>query len=582
MAVGQQVLSGIRSLELLRAAEEAVEATVAVDGRAHVGRLRAVLALHGHYSVEGLALSAPAEAALLLRCSEWRAGRLIDEAMLLTALPEALDAIAAGTLTVEQSSVVVTQLRQVADLDRRLVLWRRLLERLRRPDGAVLPPARLQALLKEWIVRSDPADAEQRRQAAEDERRVEYRRRDDGLVDILLLGIAAPLAQSVLQKIRDAAEPVGLFDDRTADQRRLDAAADLMLGRTCTACSSGPRCGCRPGTPVPCGMDSKLLIPLGAALGTTDEVATLAGHGPIEPDLLQALLLNSPRLRAVFLDEHGVPVALGRRRVTPERGDPEALRAALLDLAASPPGRMHPRHPDDHPLRPDDPLRSDDPPRPEGRAARPAASGPPGGEPFGRGERPSGLDAAPGAPHRPNTPGPYAVTGLLRELVFTRAPLCEFPGCGAKAENCDAEHDLAHPAGPTCSCNLGPCCRRHHRVKQQGWTKTRGSDSGVSWTSPTGRTWLSPSPHQPPAPAVRPLPPLPRPDPLDELSPTFADDELWELLDRPDDRTGYELRAVDGEPADGDELAEQLAEGSTRWTLDLTDPYAWTERPSLA
>ena len=34
MAVGQQVLSGIQSLELLRAAEEAVEATLAVDGRA--------------------------------------------------------------------------------------------------------------------------------------------------------------------------------------------------------------------------------------------------------------------------------------------------------------------------------------------------------------------------------------------------------------------------------------------------------------------------------------------------------------------------------------------------------------------
>jgi len=337
--------------------------------------------------------------------------------------------------------------------------------------------------------------------------------------------------------------------------------------------------------PVPCGLDGKVLIPLGAALGTTDEVATLVGHGPIEPDLLQAvllnsprlravfidtngvpvalgrrrvtpgrgdlqaLLLNSPRLRAVFVDDNGVPVALGRRRMTPERGDPTSLRAALLDLAGSPPGRWFPRHPDDHPP-------------PESSPAQPSPSW--------------------SAPHLPGTPGPYAVTGLLRELVLTRAPLCEFPGCGVTAELCDAEHDLAHPDGPTCSCNLGPCCRRHHRVKQQGWTKTRQHDSAVRWTSPTGRTWTSPSQHPPPAPPLRPLAPLSAPDPLDELSPTFADHELWEHRDRPDDPVAYELRAVDREPTDSDDVGELLTEGATGWTLDLDDPYAWTYQPARA
>ena len=631
MAIGQQVLSGVESLELLRAAEEALEASLPVEGQAHVGQLRAVLTLHELYAADGLSLSATPAAARLLRCSDWRAGRMLDEAMLLTALPQALDAIASGVLTVDQSSVVVTHLRQVTDLERRLLLWRRLLERLRRPDGAVLPPARLQELLKHWIVRSDPADAEQRRKAAEDERRVEYRRRDDGLVDILLFGIAAPLAQSVLQRIRDAAEPVGLFDDRLADRRRLDAAVDLMLGRTgsacaggcATECSSGAGCGCRPGAPVPCGAQVKVLVPLGAALGTTNEVATLAGHGPLEPDLLQQLLLNNPLLRPVFVDDHGVPVALGRRQSTPQRWDPEALRRALLDLAASPPGRFHPRHPADHPRRPGgqpgtpaDPQRAPDDHSPashySGRqpdlgaplgdlARRPDPGGAlndPGGPPdLGHKPEHPGRDAPPldgswsrpantpantpalGATHPPDTPGPYAVTGLLRELVFTRAPLCEFPACGAKAEHCDAEHDLAHPEGPTCACNLGPCCRRHHRVKQQGWTKTRQHDSAVAWTSPTGRCWLSPSQHQPPAAPVRPLPALRAPDPLDELSPTYADDELWRLLGRPDDPAAYELRAIDADPDDVD--PDPLG-NDTRWTLDLTDPYAWTEPAPLA
>ena len=87
-----------------------------------------------------------------------------------------------------------------------------------------------------------------------------------------------------------------------------------------------------------------------------------------------------------------------------------------------------------------------------------------------------------------------------------------------------------------------------------------------------------PSQPQPPAPAVRTLP---TPDPLDELSPTYADDELWELLDRPDDPTGYELRALDAEPDDVDDAGDLLREGDTRCTLDLTDPYAWTDPARL-
>ncbi len=60
----------------------------------------------------------------------------------------------------------------------------------------------------------------------------------------------------------------------------------------------------------------------------------------------------------------------------------------------------------------------------------------------------------------------------------------------------ELEHDVAWPEGPTCACNvggrhLGPCCRRHHRVKQQGSSKDRGAGSPVGWTGPTGRRWLS-------------------------------------------------------------------------------------------
>lgn len=185
--------------------------------------------------------------------------------------------------------------------------------------------------------------------------------------------------------------------------------------------------------------------------------------------------------------------------------------------------------------------------------------------------------------HPPGTPGPYRVRPRLRRLVFARAPRCEWPGCGVRASRCDVEHDTAHPDGPTCACNLGPMCRRHHQVKQQGWTKVRGVCSAVSFTGPCGRTWRSPGQHPAPSAARHVPAPVPcDPDgPFDSLSPSQVERELW-LLDptseRWDDAAGLDLRVRDVDPDDGeplDTVAERLRSGGTTWTLDLDDPYAW-------
>ncbi|MDQ3486089.1 MAG: hypothetical protein M3445_11875, partial [Actinomycetota bacterium] len=127
----------------------------------------------------------------------------------------------------------------------------------------------------------------------------------------------------------------------------------------------------------------------------------------------------------------------------------------------------------------------------------------------------------------------------------------------------------------------GPLCRRHHRVKHNGWTKRRARDNSVRWTSPAGRTWTSPSPHQPSQPAVRPLPALPAPaGSLDELSPTALDEQLWHRdPDSPvwDDPAAHELRAEDREPDDNEPVADLWRD--TRWTLDLDDAYTWHVEP---
>ena len=137
------------------------------------------------------------------------------------------------------------------------------------------------------------------------------------------------------------------------------------------------------------------------------------------------------------------------------------------------------------------------------------------------------------------------------------------------ASACDAEHDTAWPAGPTCSCDLGPCCRHHHRIKQLGCSKTRHGDGSITWTSPTGRQRTVRSQHQPPQPAVRDLTRLSEPSEWDQLSPDELDEQLWILDGRPDDPQAYELRKPDLQPED------QPVDRDTTWSWDLDDPYAW-------
>ncbi len=444
MAAGQDSFAGGFDAPAVRAVEDRIEQRGLDASRLHAGLLRDVLELHSLHQRSGMSLMTPTQVALLLRCSESRAGRLLHEACGLSELSGGFAALETGLLQPEQCLPLVTQLAPLT-LPQRRELWQRLIQRLQhnQATGGVLPPARLTELLRTWVIEIAPRDAAERRQRAEEQRRLEYRRREDGLADIFLLGIRVADAHAVLQTIREASAPVTGWDERTADQRRLDAAVDVLLGRDVLGTEGvrcRTRCDCRPGEPAPCGATIVVHVPLDAALGTTDQAAELVGHGPIEPDLLQHLMANNPTLRPLFVDDHGVPVGVGNARQTrrPPGGDEAGLRAALLQLAAMRPSTLFPRDPDDH--------------------------GPPGA--------PSALS------HPPRAPGPYVVSGLLRKLIFARAPRCEMPGCGVRAANCDAEHDLAHPDGPTCSCNLGPCCRRHHRVKQLGWTKTRHRDGG--------------------------------------------------------------------------------------------------------
>jgi Domain of unknown function (DUF222) len=101
-----------------------------------------------------------------------------------------------------------------------------------------------------------------------------------------------------------------------------------------------------------------------------------------------------------------------------------------------------------------------------------------------------------GCAHATASPA-YQPPPRIREHVTARDRTCRGPNCGQPAWRADLDHTTPFDqGGPTCPCNLGALCRRHHRLKQHpGWTITQPQPGVFSWTTPAGRTYIT-RPHQ--------------------------------------------------------------------------------------
>ncbi|WP_395659623.1 DUF222 domain-containing protein [Nocardioides sp.] len=99
----------------------------------------------------------------------------------------------------------------------------------------------------------------------------------------------------------------------------------------------------------------------------------------------------------------------------------------------------------------------------------------------------------------------YEPTEVMKEQIGLRDRQCCFPGCTRPARRCDSEHQVPWPEGPTASSNLAPACRTHHRLKTHaGWDYQRTPGIGFVWSTPMGRTYVSPFVTEPPPePAAR-------------------------------------------------------------------------------
>lgn len=87
----------------------------------------------------------------------------------------------------------------------------------------------------------------------------------------------------------------------------------------------------------------------------------------------------------------------------------------------------------------------------------------------------------------------YRPAAALADFIRCRDMTCRFPGCDAPAWDCDIDHTVPYPAGPTHPSNLKCLCRFHHLLKtfHTGWHDHQLPDGTVIWSTPTGHTYLT-------------------------------------------------------------------------------------------
>jgi len=76
----------------------------------------------------------------------------------------------------------------------------------------------------------------------------------------------------------------------------------------------------------------------------------------------------------------------------------------------------------------------------------------------------------------------------LDDQIRERDVVCSHPWCSRPAAGCDIDHVIPYArGGTTCTCNLAPSCRGHHRAKTHGgWTAIALEPGRYLWRSPHG------------------------------------------------------------------------------------------------
>lgn len=238
--------------------------------------------------------------------------RLREAGLLSSRFPETLSALARGEVSWVQAAALA-KITSNLDDDKARAVQDRVLPRI-----SEQVPATTRAALRRAVIDVDPRGAAERHAVAATRRRVELRAEDDGMAT-LSLHTTAPTARAILTTVDQHCANPAKDDPRTADQRRADVFAELLLS------SVGVRAGAaRQGVEIPALVT--VIVPLDTLIGASESPGELVGDGPITAaearelacgqDVIWQRLITTPDGMAVYADPTKYrPTAATRRYV---------------------------------------------------------------------------------------------------------------------------------------------------------------------------------------------------------------------------------------------------------------------------
>jgi hypothetical protein len=443
-----------------------------------------------------LAEHADDEVAAALTMTGRAAGRLMDFAEAMDKLPLTSAALAAGEIDRAKALVIVDGVTGLEPAHALAV------------EAAVIGRApgwttgQLRAATLRAVLTVDPTAADRRRQEARREARVEtwtehagtagLAGRDLPPTDVLA---ADKRVDSLARDLKAAGAEASLNELRAA------VFTALLLGRCPSALLSAPMTGSdqagsspdhQPTTGQPTTSHDFAPDPTAARPGPTD-TSTTPGSTPTFPDTIPGTLGGSVNLTVPLATLLGTSQAPGEAAgFGPLTG--ADCRTLAAHLASQPDVRWCVTVTD---------ITGEAAAHGCARAPSPAARDPghPGsvapmaGQPTVPGQwslnltitsLATGQDCA----HERSSPG-YRPPPSLVHIIGIRQRTCTFPGCRRPAHRCDQDHTIPYDqGGRTCTCNLAPLCRRHHRAKQaHGWHLDQPQPGVMVWTLPSGRQY---------------------------------------------------------------------------------------------
>lgn len=235
--------------------------------------------------------------------------RLHNATDLVTRLPATLALLGEGGISLPHANRLVDAIRGLPE------------EIVAKVEARVLRRAPLQtvpqfaASVQRAVLALDPRGRDEQVEDAVAQRRVVFTAQDDGTTELWAL-VGADTAAAIRDAVDQSADRLKAGDaetggSRTADQRRADALAELILG-------PGP--GVRPRVNV--------TVALSTLLGLDEQAGELDGHGPIPAALARALAFDpTGRWRRLLTDEHGRLVQVGAATYRPPAAMARHVRA---------------------------------------------------------------------------------------------------------------------------------------------------------------------------------------------------------------------------------------------------------------